>query len=236
MIHRFAAPAILLACALSIGLPGAQARTDEEVEYTCPIDGRKFKWMTPMSGTVFGIRLDSRPIGAIAVPEPYPVCPDNGFVLYRSQQEFDADYVAKARSLVASVEYRRVRDSETPHFLAAYIAEQLGEDRVRIAGLLIEAAWDAEDHRPEKHAGYLRATAAKVRAWQASAAHDNSWTYRQILIAEILRQAGDFDDARAALSEATTDRIERLVAAHGHYQQKIAELRRRIDARDRKPI
>lgn len=236
MIHRFAAPA-LLACAFALSVPDGLARTDDEVEYTCPIDGQKFKWMTAMSGTMFGARLDSRPIGPIAIPEPYPVCPGNGFVLYRSERELDADYVTKAKALVASAEYKRICDSETPHFLAAYIAEQLGEERLRIVGLQMEAAWDAEDHRQEKHAVYLRAAVAKIRAWQAATTErDGNWTYRQIVIAEMLRQAGDFDDSKAALAEAPADLVERLTTGKQRLQQMIEELHRRIRTREKAPI
>ena len=235
MFRRFAAPAMLLACALVLPLSGASARTDAMVEYTCPIDGQKFRAMTPMSGTSFGARLDGRRIGPIAVPYPYPVCPGNGFVLYRDSTKLDVDYITRAKALVATEEYRRVRDSESKYMLAAWIAERLGEGQPRIVGLLREAAWDAEG--TDKHVPCLRAAAAKLRAWQASQAdHNENWLYRQILLAELLRQAGDYNDARVVLTDTPRTSLEVYVEKYPVLKDMLAELRRRIDAGESTPI
>lgn len=235
MIHRFAAPA-LLACALAIPVSDASARTDRMVEYTCPIDGQKFQAMTPMSGTSFGARLDGRRIGPIAVPYPYPACPGNGFVLYRDSTKLDADYIAKAKALTATEEYRRVRDGESKHFLAAWIAERMGEELPMIVGLLREAAWDAEG-RGDRHIAYLRAATTKLRAWQASQAdHNEGWLYRQILLAELLRQAGDFNEARRVLDDTPREPLDGYVGKHAVLKEMVADLRRRIDRGETMPI
>ena len=234
MFHRFAAPA-LLACAIAIPMSGASARTDRMVEYTCPIDGQKFQSLTPMSGTSFGARLDGRRIGPIAVPYPYPTCPGNGFVLYRDSTKLDADYIVKARALVETEEYRRIRDSESRYMLAAWIAERLGESRPRIVGLLREAAWDAEG--TDKHARYLRAAATRLREWQASqSTHDDNWLYRQVLLAELLRQAGDYNEARVALSETPREPLAGYVDKYPVLKGMVVELRRRIDRGEKEPI
>ncbi len=235
MIHRFAAPA-LLACALALPFASASARTDAMIEYTCPIDGQKFQAMTPMSGTSFGARLDGRRIGPIAVPYPYPVCPGNGFVLYRDSTKLDADYIARAKALVQTADYQRIQYSESTHFLAAWIAERMGENQSVIAGLLREAAWDAEG-RADKHPRYLRAAADGLRAWQAAQSdHNEGWLYRQIVLAELLRQAGDFAEARRVLNETPRQPVETFVDKHPKLKEMVAELRRRIDRGETAPI
>lgn len=236
MFHRFAAPAILLACVLAIPVSGASARTDAMVEYTCPIDGRKFSAMTPMSGTSFGARLDGRRIGPIAVPYPYPACPGNGFVLYRDHKKLDEAYIAKAKALVETEVYRRIRDSETKHFLAAWIAERMGEGLPTIVGLLREAAWDAEG-RADKHPTYVRAAATKLREWQAAQTDRNEgWIYRQIILAELLRQSGDYNEARRVLNDTPRNPVEALLDKHPKLKEMVAELRRRIDRGETAPI
>jgi hypothetical protein len=235
MIHRFAASA-LLACALVVPLSSASARRDVMVEYTCPIDGQKFQSMTPMSGTSFGARLDGRRIGPIAVPYPYPACPGNGFVLYRDSTRLDADYIAKAKALVETEDYRRVRGGESKHFLAAWIAERMGEEPPVIVGLLREAAWDAEG-RGDRHTTYLRAAATKLSAWQASQTDQNEgWLYRQILLAELLRQAGDFGEGRRVLDDTPRESLNAYVDKHPVLKEMVAELRRRIDSGETLPI
>jgi hypothetical protein len=235
MVHRFAAPA-LLACALAIPLSAASARIDAMIEYTCPIDGQTFKAMTPMSGTSFGARLDGRRIGPIAVPYPYPACPDSGFVLYRDHRKLDADYIARAKALVQTEDYQRIRYSESMHYLAAWIAERMGEELPVIVGLLREAAWDAEG-RGDRHITYLRAAATKLRAWQAAQSeHNDGWLYRQILLAELLRQAGDYGEARRALNDTPRAPVEAYIDKHPKLKELVAELRRRIDTANNKPI
>jgi hypothetical protein len=235
MIHRFAAPA-LLACALALPFAGASARTDRMIEYTCPIDGQKFSAMTPTSGTSFGARLDGRRIGPIAVPYPYPACPGNGFVLYRDSTKLEADYIAKAKALVETEDYRRVRGGESKHFLAAWIAERMGEELPVIVGLLREAAWDAEGFS-DKHVRYLRAAATKLRAWQAARnEQDEGWLYRQVLLAELLRQAGDLNEARGVLDDTPRQPLETFVDKHAALKEMVAELRRRIERGETMPI
>jgi hypothetical protein len=206
------------------------------VEYTCPIDGQTFKAMTPISGTSFGARLDGKRIGPIAVPFPYPACPGNGFVLYRDSKKLDADYIAKAKALVATEDYRRVRDGESKHFLAAWIAERLGEDQSIVVGLLREAAWAAEG-LSDKHQTYLRAATTRLRAWQASRTdHNEGWLYRQIILAELLRQAGDFNEARRVLDDTPRESLDAYVDKHAVLKDMVAELRRRIDRGETMPI
>jgi len=234
MIHRFAAPA-LLACALALPVSAPSARTDALVEYTCPIDGQKFQAMTPMSGTSFGARLDGRRIGPIAVPYPYPACPGNGFVLYRDSTKLDADYIARAKALVETEDYQRILYSESKHYLAAWIAERMGENQSVVVRLLREAAWDAEGR--DRHATYLRQAATKLRAWQASQTDRNDdWLYRQILLAELLRQSGDYNEARRVLDDTPRQPVEQFVDKHPVLKEMVAELRRRIDRADSAPI
>jgi hypothetical protein len=237
MIHRLAAP-VLLACALVVPLSGASARRDIMVEYTCPIDGQKFMWRTPMSGTSFGSRLDGRRIGPIAVPYPYPVCPGNGFVLYRDSSKLDADYIARAKALVVTEEYRRVRDAESSHFLAAFVAERLGENPSRVADLARQAAWEAEDRRDrtDRHQRYLRLAADKLRLWQESiATRDTDWAYREVIRSELLRQAGAFNEARQTLAAMPPPMLAELTK-NEQVKEKIDRLRELIEAEDTKPL
>ena len=59
----------------------ATAATIYEAEKTCPLCTTEFKAHLAGSGTQFGMRLDLKPLGAIAAPWPVAVCPKCHFVL-----------------------------------------------------------------------------------------------------------------------------------------------------------
>src|SRR5262245_6172517 len=79
--------------------PGASnANTSVQVEMECPYDGTRFTATLQASGTSAGMRLDFRPVGAIASPSPLAVCPTNGFVFFKDK--FSSDELEKLRPLV----------------------------------------------------------------------------------------------------------------------------------------
>lgn len=54
----------------------------DSVRISCPICNTKFKDLVAKSGTSFGKRLDLKPFGAVATPDPLPVCPICHFPVY----------------------------------------------------------------------------------------------------------------------------------------------------------
>jgi hypothetical protein len=227
------------AFALAVGLTifaasaATLADTYQDVEHTCPIDGQKFKWRAVMSASFWGQRLDGRIRGATPVPWPHPVCPASGFMMYREERDMTPDYIAKARALVRTEEYRRLRATESPHFLGGYSAEKLGEEPWRVLNLYQDAAWDMENRRSDKHPAYLRVVVEKMRAIQATqGAGGDEWTVTQVRVAEVLRQAGDFDQARMATEAVPAGQIEKYAGL----KRVIEEMRKRIEAKDKTPI
>jgi len=222
--------AIGLAAAIGINSAPVTAHTMRMVDYVCPIDGEKFSAATTMSYTVFGQRLDGRPIGALPVPTMHPVCPTSGFMMYKA--EFSAEEIGLARRLVESDEYRRLKQTETPHFLAAVMAERVGEPVEMVAYMYQEAAWGVEGEGA-RHDRYLRAAIGKIQAFLDSLpADDKRRIYARVRIVELLRQVGDFaaaEDALAALSGNALAQMPRLATT-------LKELRARIAARDPIPM
>src|SRR4051812_36684612 len=62
----------------------AAALTMFDLEVTCPIDGKAFTTKAVAIYRQTGMRLDTKPLGSLLAPMPLPVCPDNGFVVYKS--------------------------------------------------------------------------------------------------------------------------------------------------------
>ena len=222
-----------LALALAGGVGAAMAHTFREVEYVCPVDGETFKAPTSMSYTVFGQRLDGRPYGALPVPPLRPFCPTSGFMMYK--ETFTEAEIARAKTLVASADWRRWHASETPYFLGALAAEHLGEPPRVLARLYQEAAWAAEGDAA-RHPRYLRAAIEQLQRFHNSLTADDEIRFVvRLRIAEMLRQAGDFTAAKAAVEALPMDRI----AASTKLKEMPAAIERllqRIAARDTSPL
>ena len=89
--------ALLLSLAM---LPAAKAATVFEQEFTCPIGGEEFRQKMAGSGTSFGQFFDFRPYGPIESPWPLPVCPGNGFVMFK--REFSDAELARLSGFVGN--------------------------------------------------------------------------------------------------------------------------------------
>src|SRR5262249_29639471 len=111
--------------ALVAGVPErAAALTMFNLEVTCPIDGKTFTTQAVGIYRQTGMRLDTRPWGSLLAPMPLPVCPDNGFVVYKS--DFTADEITALRTIVLGDEYQRARREHTDHYMVAYTLQRLG--------------------------------------------------------------------------------------------------------------
>ena len=105
----------LLALFLACAAPWAVA---DQVNLTCPIDGKSFAYETPPKEPLRGRDLDMRPVASYRTPWPLPQCPENGFVLYKND-DFSAEELAKLRPFVASEEYRALLRAHTRDYIAA---------------------------------------------------------------------------------------------------------------------
>lgn len=170
------------------------ASTYTEVEKTCPIGGQKFKFMELMSISTYGRMADGMPIGSGQFPIDLPKCPDNGLVMYKDFRKAD---LAVLRPIVAGAEYQALQRRETVYFLAAWLAERLGEQD-RIAGLLLSATWEAKNREPdgERARRYNEAFLARVAALPADNRSFESIALR-VRAANVLRELGRFEEAEA---------------------------------------
>lgn len=172
--------------------------TTREVDLVCPINGEKFKQVLAISGSQFGRMLDLKPFGQIATPWPLPVCPGNGFVVYRS--DFRPEEIERFKSFVDSSEFIAIRNSETPYYRVAKLSRFLGEDKNLIAYAFLQATWEARS--PDQYARYAREALGQYRYILAKPPQDKKkWPTQQLIAGELERRLGLFDNARARFSK-----------------------------------
>ena len=125
------------------------ARTTAEVTRVCPFTGTEFKAEVEASGSRFCQRLDMKPVGAIGAPPLVPICPDDGFVVYK--ETFEPEEVSTLRGWVESDEFRRITAKESPYFRIAKTLERLSAPDDEVAWAYVQASWEIESD-PETYA------------------------------------------------------------------------------------
>lgn len=197
----------------------AFALTFREADFVCPIDGKAFKARVVGSYSQFGMRLDLKPLGALIAPIPMPVCPDNGFVMFK--ENFSDAEIAKLKPIVLGDGYRSARQQHTDHYMTAYLRERLGADDLELAHLYLKASWEAE----------TRGAPALVEQYRLLALHwfesllkkDTSrspqWWSAVIVGAELERLLGRFDEAEKRLSDLPVAELDANSVLHKVIQQ-----------------
>lgn len=168
----------------------AMAHKVTEVEKNCPVCGTTFK--TEMaSGTSFSMRLDLKPLGAIVAPLPIPVCPECSFVLYK--YTLTGEEREKLMGFLKSPQYRQlIAEKHTSYYLLANILTFMGFQSFDIAYAYLKASWQTEQLDSKRHHSYLESCLASLRDVPKKG---KEWLTAQMLIGEMLRQLGKFDEA-----------------------------------------
>jgi len=161
-MRRFEGPLAFCLAALGSGLiaaSGAGARTFHTVERECPFTGTKFRAHVDASGTRICLRLDLKPIGYIGAPPELPVCPDDGFVVFKDA--FSKGEVERLRPWVESQEFRRLASEESTYYRKAATLRRLGAPSSEVAWALVQASWQVEDDA-DKYGRYVSEALAEL--------------------------------------------------------------------------
>lgn len=184
----------------------AFATTIFPYQETCPVGGEQFEAIGYGSYTTFGARLDGRPYGSSRFPLDIPVCPGNGFVLYKGASEFTPEQVAALSAYVAA-EYRAIAN-ETTHYRAAQLARVAGEPVSTQAWLMLRASWQASDQGGAQFERYQNEFVTLADAALREGAPANTeWWMMQFRAANAERQLGRFDAALARLDALPMDSL-----------------------------
>jgi hypothetical protein len=176
-----------------------QALTMYDIEVVCPIDGNTFLAKAIGIYRQTGMRLDSKPLGSLMAPTPYPVCPGNGFVVYKN--DFSDEELATLRSMVLAEDYQRARKDHTDRYMVAFMRERMGANGHELGFLYLEASWEAESENSRLVNQYRSLSLEKFDAFLAE---DNSrsdqWWAAAAAAAELERMLGNFDAVEKRLS------------------------------------
>lgn len=179
---------------LTIFTMSISASTVSKKEFYCPIDNEKFEAVVAMSGTSFGQRFDFKKLGPIYQPWPVPVCPSNGFVLFKDT--FTKNELDILKPFILSEVYQQQRQDNTNFYLASLMSRRLGDNGWPLIGLLLSATWEAEFKHSERLPSYqMELEIALTSLLKTMNPGEDEWFNAQLLLANSLRRRGEFDDA-----------------------------------------
>jgi hypothetical protein len=175
-------------------ISSASAHIAFEKEFTCPIDGVKFKQFVDASGTEFGMRLDFKPLGPTAAPWAVPFCPKCRFVLY--EDKFDKATLQKLKPYIQSDKYRAASKGQSSYYCLALIREFMGAEPLDVGFFYLKASWQVEAE-PAKCKEYLQRSYEKLVAGSKSLKPENERYIEVALVAgELERRLGKFAEAK----------------------------------------
>ena len=178
-----------------IAAAGASAARFIERELPCPVCGKVFYAKLDLSGSQGEMRLDLKPVGPEAGPWRLPDCPRCGFVIYKLP--IPAAELAKCREIAASEEYKKDQARST-YFRVGLIYEKLGKSAFSVASSFLKASWQEEDEAARLKEDQELSLKYFTVCAQACGAEEKENS--QLLIGELLRRLGRFEEARAHLA------------------------------------
>jgi tetratricopeptide (TPR) repeat protein len=162
-------------------------------ETVCPVCGTTYEAEHVLSMSQFGMRLDMKPLGFTKAPLPLAICPNCHFVQY--SDSLSDHEIADLKSFVDSDEYQALAKDNSSYFLLGKIFEHEGRDPMTLAHVYLQASWQVED-KPAKYQTYLALVQKNLESYLSRAEdQDDNWVTAQLLLGEIMRLQGKFEDA-----------------------------------------
>lgn len=233
----------LVGSALPLAFVALEASASRVVEasFVCPIGGEEFRFLVQASGYVNGSFLDFKPFGLLVAPDYLPICPSNGFVMYK--RKFSMEELASLEEYVLSDAYQSIRKSHTAFYRASRLQRHLSEPAETIAFTLLQATWQAK--AGEQYRMYAtEALDAYKTLSETVQPGSQRWLRRQLIAGELERRLERFDDAETRFRDLAgmadlvkgvdRDIVElqlRLIAARNSQPEKIPARPQRIPAR-----
>jgi hypothetical protein len=204
-------PAIVI---LILALLAGPASAAGALDFTCPVDGTRWKQAPEIPGRVLGLRLDLKKLGTVAQPLPLPQCPRCRLVLF--QTDMAPELVRRLKAFVTTPDYRQIAARRSTYLCLAQIEENLAAPPRHIAHAYLRASWQLED-RPGLHRAVLTCALEKFNeALATMSADDPEIANTGLLCGELERRLGLFEQA--------SRRFASYRDADGYQQERIQQI------------
>lgn len=157
--------------------------------------------------STYGERPDGKPYSYLPFPFPVPECPGNKLIAF---DDFSESEKAALVSIIVTIEYKRLIETDTTYYRAYWLANKLGRPKSQALGLLLSAIWQvspgemseaATDKNRAQLARYQSTFVSEVRHLNPSVdAKDRIWL--EARAANAARQMMQFDEAERLRKQA----------------------------------
>ena len=193
----------------------APAPKQRRLHLPCPIGGAEFSVDLPSSAGHSTQNLDFKLGGeGVISPGPVPVCPDNGFVIYRD--DLSESEISLLTPYVLSDEYQAMVHEHTPYYRLAKLLDFQGRPVLEVAFTYLRASWEVDTDQT-RYGQYASAAAEDFEAYLVDADPKSAdYFTSHLLLAELKRRVGIFEGAKAVLGA-----IKHLEYASKPYPSRI---------------
>ncbi len=191
------------------------------VEKTCPLGGETYRALQLGTHSTYGVHLDLEPVSYMRFPAPLPVCPSNGFVAYK--EAFEATELERISEALATEDYRGSLGKHTSYYLFGRLMELTGNRDVSLWWIYLNATWEADLCARSDLYGQYAALVLKHgrRRLSALSPQDEEFWTLNLVLPNLQRRVGDFDQAREWLDRLSSSHGENM---HSDYRQAFSRL------------
>jgi hypothetical protein len=182
---------------------GAFAVNSLEQQFTCPIDGRRWKQRVESSSSPRGLRLDLRQIGDVVDPPTLPECPKCRFPLFSDQ--LAEPVIERLRPFVLGADFQMLAPKSPSYCNLAQIQEFLKAPHRYIALSYLRASWQVEDHEAGNRRFLEKAHSHFVEALAEMKPGDRQYVETALLCGEVERRLGQWDHSGKRFRELGAD-------------------------------
>ena len=204
-----------------------------EKEYVCPIGGEKFKSLTLGTHSTYGRYLDWEPLSYMEFPAPVPVCPSNGFVIYKN--EFSDDELNRLEAAINLPEYKRDFQSRNASYFLFGRLMELTEvpDGYSLWWIFLNSTWEAQQCGSAKYSDYASKTIGAAReALKTFEQSDYEYWMLNIIIPNLYRRSGKLQLAKAWLDDLGDHRPGDDIENRDYFNLAFSLLESAVEAGD----
>jgi hypothetical protein len=214
---------------LFVAVVAGRAVNSIEQDFECPFDGHRWRQRLETSANAKGLRLDLKQLGDVVQPPSLPQCPKCRAVMFL--EKWEPPVVDTLRPFLATDEFAQVAAKYPSYYVLAVVQERLNAPPFHIGHSYLRASWQCEARPGVARHCLGRSHEFLSRAFAAMKADDRQYANSALLLGELERRLGRFDEADA--------RFRALLTAEGFkdegHQRVINRQMELIAKRDSEP-
>ena len=172
--------------------------TIREVEYECPFCNSKFNGYIEASYSQFGVNLDFKPCGAMAVPDLLPSCPKCQFVFF--DNTFSKNDIENLKTIFETDNIFQKEPNMPKYYYLAKECELVNKNKEQIIYYYHSAIWENENNDL-----FNKISDIIIEYFDKMDASNKNYYIYKIIKLDFMRRKGKFEEAKNIIKEICGD-------------------------------